>query len=372
VAGTRGASTRCRRRTAGREGGELRILHAKQARTLVVDDTAVVLPFGRRWAAAQQHKPGTRKQVGRMLAHLERTPLGSARLVDVTRMHVQEWITELLDEYEYARGTVDKIYLCWINALFNAAVDEGLIPVSPVRKITLPPVAEEPMVVLTPAQVVALRDEMRPDRRAMVTAQAGLGVRSAELYALRRQDIDFEAGTVRVEWQLLERKRATPKTAGSRRVIPAQPHVLRELAAHILRWPPLDDGTIFFNPRNRFPYAGTVYEKVFRQAAARCAAVDPTWPKQRVTPHKLRHHFVTVALHAGATMPEVAEWIGDTLVVTQRVYAKVLPDPGRERTRKILAAMSRAYAGQQDDPGTGAPSEAREDSGRTRSDLRSV
>jgi integrase len=64
------------------------------------------------------------------------------------------------------------------------------------------------------AQVQALADAM-PDRcRAMIIIQAGLGLRIAELLALRLEDVDFLRRTVRVWWQLTQdgKHRVSPKT----------------------------------------------------------------------------------------------------------------------------------------------------------------
>ena len=56
----------------------------------------------------------------------------------------------------------------------------------------------------------------------MVITQAGLGLRVAELLALRVQDVDFLRRTVRVEFQTTPdgKYRVSPKTPRSRRALP--------------------------------------------------------------------------------------------------------------------------------------------------------
>jgi integrase len=57
---------------------------------------------------------------------------------------------------------------------------------------------------ITPLSVIEIQDRAgaMPERcRAMVITQAGLGLRVAELPALRVQDVDFLRRTVRVEFQ---------------------------------------------------------------------------------------------------------------------------------------------------------------------------
>jgi integrase len=46
----------------------------------------------------------------------------------------------------------------------------------------------------------------------MIIIQAGLGLRIAELLALRLEDVDFLRRTVRVEWQLTQAPRITQNT----------------------------------------------------------------------------------------------------------------------------------------------------------------
>jgi integrase len=63
----------------------------------------------------------------------------------------------------------------------------------------------------------------------MVITQAGLGLRIAELLALRVQDVDFLRRTARIEWQLWPdgKRRVPPKTPRSRRML-AVPNVVAE------------------------------------------------------------------------------------------------------------------------------------------------
>ena len=77
----------------------------------------------------------------------------------------------------------------------------------------------------------------------MIIIQAGLGLRIAELLALRREDVDFLRRTVRVEWQLTQdgKHRVPPKTPRSRRTVPLPTVVAETLAAHISEFAPAED-----------------------------------------------------------------------------------------------------------------------------------
>jgi integrase len=91
---------------------------------------------------------------------------------------------------------------------------------------------------ITPLSVIEVQDlaGAMPERcRAMVITQAGLGLRVAELLALRVQDVDFLRRTVRVEFQTTPDGKycVPPKTPRSRRALPLPEVVGKALAAHI-------------------------------------------------------------------------------------------------------------------------------------------
>jgi integrase len=149
-------------------------------------------------------------------------------------------------------------------------------------------------VPLTVAQVHALAEAMPARCRAMVIAQAGLGLRVAELLALRVEDVDFLRRTVRGEWQTSPdgKQRVVPKTPRSRRTLPLPGVVAEALAAHMAAYQPADDGSLFTTA------AGTMYRhehygsRIFANAA-RMAGLPPG-----TTSHHLRHHYASVLLAA--------------------------------------------------------------------------
>ena len=87
--------------------------------------------------------------------------------------------------------TTVRLLVQTLRSVFNAAVQDRLIASSPVARLSLPRSENARIVPLTVAQVQALADAM-PDRcRAMITIQAGLRLRIAELLALRLDDVTY-------------------------------------------------------------------------------------------------------------------------------------------------------------------------------------
>ena len=81
-------------------------------------------------------------------------------------------------------GTVQKAYQL-LGTVMGAAVDAGMIPQTPCRRVPLPKVDREEMWFLTPAEVATLADAIAPRYRALVLVGAYGGLRIGELARLR-------------------------------------------------------------------------------------------------------------------------------------------------------------------------------------------
>jgi len=213
---------------------------------------------------------------------------------------------------------------------------DRLIARTPFVKISLPESIPARIVPLTVAQVRTLAEHMPKRCRAMVLAQAGLGVRIGELLSLRKEDVDFLRRTARVEFQVPpnETERDDPKTPLSKRTLPLPQFVAEALAAHIAEFPPLADGSLFYNTGKRL-WNTSHYEKVFHTGAVKAGLPAGT------TPHGLRHHYASVLLDGGESVVTVAERLGHrnaNLVI--KTYGHLMPD-SEERTRKALDAAWR-------------------------------
>jgi integrase len=101
------------------------------------------------------------------------------------------------------------------------------------------PSFEKPLIVpLTVEQIEAIENCI-DDRWAMVTVQAGAGLRIGELVARRVEDVDFLRKTVRVQYQFADtdsKVRSEPKTARSKRVIPVPQFVIDAIAEHLSKY----------------------------------------------------------------------------------------------------------------------------------------
>jgi integrase len=120
----------------------------------------------------------------------------------------------------------------------TAAVEDRVIAPSPCRRITLPAMPGEEVTPPTVPQVEAMARVMPPYIRAAIVPLAGSGARIGELFGLKVSDVDFKAGTIRVDRQRAQSgKRGPPKTAKSRRTVPVGEVVTDALLQHLAARP---------------------------------------------------------------------------------------------------------------------------------------
>jgi integrase len=189
--------------------------------------------------------------------------------------------------------------------------------------------------------------EARQDRLYAVWAVAlAAGLRKGEALALRWQDVDLEAGTLRVS-QTVQRVAgklvfSEPKTARSRRTVPLSPVAVTALRAHRamqaterLRAGTLwhDSGLVFtttvgtaLDPR----HLNRLFDDLCRRANIR-----------RVRVHDLRHTCASLLLAQGVEPKVIMETLGHSQIsTTMDLYAHVLPALQRQAATRMDDLLS--------------------------------
>ena len=144
---------------------------------------------------------------------------------------------------------------------------------------------------------------------AMVRCLVDLGMRSSEVVGLRLDDIDWQAGTVRL---------VTPK---SRRtdVLPLPCETGQAISSYLISERPQTANRAVF-VRHVAPYGepiGTgVVQRAVREAYRRCGL-----PHTRV--HILRHSVASRLLNAGTPLKEIADVLRHRSLDTSAIYTKV-------------------------------------------------
>ncbi|WP_215448961.1 site-specific integrase [Streptomyces sp. ATCC 21386] len=269
--------------------------------------------------------------------------LGSRAMAAIRRNDLQvlfKSLSELLGP-----GSVRNIYDVLVR-LMTAAVEDKVIASSPCRRITLPPMQDEEVTPPTVAQVEAMARVMPPYIRAAIVTLAGSGLRIGELLGLKVSDVDFKAGTVRVERQRLQSgKIGPPKTAKSRRTVPVGEVVTDALLAHLAARPSkewlftMEEG----EPLNyrRWKTEWNCARRTLQAAENEAAEREGRKPVElpRMVTHDLRHFYASALIAGGASVKQVQLVLGHaSAVITLRIYAHLWPGE-EDRTRTVMDAV---------------------------------
>ncbi len=152
---------------------------------------------------------------------------------------------------------------------------------------------------------------------AMVEVLYAAGLRVSELVAIRLQDLNLEAGFVRV-WG----------KGSKERVVPIGSHARQRVAAYLQQGRPRflkgRPSVFLFVARAGRPMTRQGFWKMLHRRAA-AAGIPP------LSPHSLRHSFASHLLEGGADLRAVQEMLGHADIATTQIYTHV----ARERLKKI-------------------------------------
>jgi integrase len=225
-------------------------------------------------------------------------------VAEVTLARVRRWRKKLLDS-GVSEVTAAKAYRL-LRAIFNTALDDGLIRRNPcrIKGAGEEDSAERP--VLTVAQVYALADAVGLRYSALILLAAFTSLRWAELVALTPADIDLDARTVRVTRQLNYHEKGCtfgpPKSRAGVRTVPFPELIVPDLREH-LRWVPFPVSLVFATSPGT-PLSHSNFRQ--RHWLPALAAVG----LEGIHFHDLRHTGNQLTANAGANLRELMARMG--------------------------------------------------------------
>ena len=237
----------------------------------------------------------------------------------ITRKHVRDFVIERQSDGEQlakiGRRTLHN-HVSALRAFYRRLRLLGAVKTNPLTGLTLPKLPKPLPKYFTQKQA---RDFLEGPRRlfegdeidaaeaardtAILETLYGGGLRVSELCGLRRGDIDFGAGTVRV----LGKGR-------KERVVPVGETAMDALASHLDGKPAGE--FVFDAPRAARFYPAFVQKLVKRYLALAGLPSD-------LSPHKLRHSCATHLLDNGADLRVVQEQLGHASLSTTQIYTHV-------------------------------------------------
>lgn len=296
--------------------------------------------YAEAWRKVQaQHRPGTEKSCESYLRlwvypHIGHLPIGSIRRTQCKA--VEKAATEKL-----AATSVGQV-LAWMGAVFNGAVADRKIYVSPAVGIKGPDLDDkDPVVPLTHKQWTTFVAALPEQWRIAGLIGVGAGLRGGEVRGLTVDRIDFLRRELRVDRQVAFGRDGTLgfeplKTKASRRTIPVSDTLLEALAAHIAKFPDPDKtrGLLLTSAIGR-----PMQRSTFSKMVAAAAGVAGFEEKQRF--HALRHTYASALIRGGCSVKVVQARMGHaTAQETLDTYGHMWPDDDDRTRAAIEAALS--------------------------------
>ena len=278
-----------------------------------------------------------RQQYEWAIPHIE-NGLGAIQLSRLDREDVATWIDGLAAGGKLGRRSI-QICRTVLRAALTEAVDEGLIPRSPAARVGLPrTVAKE----VKPKDAVAW-DAADVDRFLEATAEhrwavafrlgALFGLRRSEVLALRWDDVDVEAKSLRIDESLVATNEgaawSNAKNERSRRVIPLDDDTVRALtrrraeqaAERLAAGSEWEDNDLIIATRTGRLVLPRSYDRAL-------ATIVDNAGLPRLTSHGLRHTAATHMVQGARDVGElraIADLLGHSPEMLMNTYAHVLP-----------------------------------------------
>jgi len=273
--------------------------------------------------------------------HIKRF-LGAAALSDVKPADVQEFVGELTDEGRLGARTIGLIVGVLKNA-FNYAEDYELIIKNPCRRIRLPKVEEEEVVIFDDAEQTRIEQAISvcgadDTRYYGVLFTLYTGVRIGELCALKWENIDYINRCIHVKKSLnraaandaddkkTQMVECEPKTKRSKRVIQL-PDFLGKILKKLQRESRSD--YIFSMKSGKYVHPRTM-QNLHKRLLKKAGVMYSNF-------HALRHTFATRAAEINTDPKTVSETLGHTgTAITLNRYTHSL----REQKQRMMDGLN--------------------------------
>ncbi|MBI4491737.1 MAG: site-specific integrase [Chloroflexi bacterium] len=325
-------------------------LHDQAAGLPLPSERQTVGQFLERWledSAKPNVRPRTFTRYHDLLTLHAIPTLGKRPLAKLSAQDLQALYGQKLDQL--AARTVGHLHRV-LHCALRDALRWGLVARNVCDAVQPPKVARPEMQVLAPEQarqLLAAADGEPLEALYVLAVTAGL--RQGELFGLKWQDLDLEAGRLQVRRTLGRVRKqgfleSEPKSARSRRSITLTPLAIGALRHHRARqleqrlavgsaWE--DRGLVFCNAVGRPLEPSNLLRRSWRPLLKKAGL-------PRIRFHDLRHTAATLLLAQGVHPKIVQEMLGhSTISLTLDTYSHLLPNLQDEAAAKMQAILVR-------------------------------
>ena len=265
-----------------------------------------------------------------------RDAVGHYPLSSITRQDVRDVVAAVPSPWQGAEA------LKLLRMLLYRAIDDNRLKANAAARVDPPRTTRRRVRILKPDEIGRVVVELPEQWHSFVLLGAYGSLRWSELVAIKRDDVDIAARTMRIDEACVEVDGrfvwGSTKTSGSDRVVALPDVVVRSLAAHLLRFPPSDEGLIFFGETG-----GPVRRKTFRRVWIR--ALKAAGISDHVRVGWLRHSGASLAYDATKDILATAQRLGHTSTrMVDSVYVELYAEVSRQVADAIDDAAGRDEA----------------------------
>jgi integrase/recombinase XerD len=207
-------------------------------------------------------------------------------------------------------------HLVSIRGFYRFMVQEKIVKHDPARLVDLPKTSMKLPDVLSVADVTQLLETPDTDKprgardRAMLELSYAAGLRVSELVNLKLQDINLEAGFVRVLGK-----------GSKERLVPIGSHAKDKIESYVEK----SRKTLLKNQASPYLFVARAARPITRQGFWKLLRKYAMLAQlnKKVTPHSLRHSFASHLLEGGADLRAVQVMLGHVDIATTQIYTHV-------------------------------------------------
>lgn len=301
-------------------------------------DKGTVSWLVRRYVAGRTDiTPKAQEQYAWAIPHIE-AGLGAIQLSMLVREDVAGWIEALASGGKLSKRSV-QICRTVLRAALSEAVDEGLIQRSPAARVGLPRTVAKPVRVKetetwTADEVDRFLEATASHRWSVAFRVSVLyGLRRSEMLALKWNNLDIEAGTLRIDESIVATRTgaewSNAKNERSRRTIPIDEETMRafarrraeQAAERLVAGSEWEDNDLIVATRVGRLVLPRSYDRALERFVE--SAELP-----RLTSHGLRHTAATHMVQQANDLGElraIADILGHSPEMLMNTYAHALP-----------------------------------------------
>jgi len=286
-------------------------------------ENLTVAEYTERWLEATKDTVGLRTyQRSESSAKLHIVPtLGKVKLDKLTAMRLDTLYRKKLKAGLSPRSV--QLIHATAHKMLKQAVRWQMVRTNVAENATPPKSVRGEMQPLTREQVrVLLRTARKhqPSYYALYALAVTTGARLGELLALQRQDVDLNAGILRISKTVHNGRVTAPKTSAGHRTIRLSKTALDAVSEHMDLY--AGDVWVFPSPVNDTSiHRATLHISYWKPVLRLAGLPDET------RFHDLRHTTASLLLGEGVPVPVVSQLLGHAdSSITLKVYAHMLPD----------------------------------------------